>query len=218
MHLIGQLGFGAMHPQSGEVIVHTLTKDKKTKELVPSKVVVKNPSTAIKAGMGYIAKNRDTEALILDAPIRENILLPSLDQISHYTFINPFEEDRIVDKEMKDLAIKAHSKNTYVFRLSGGNKQKVSFAKWTAAKSEVIIMDCPTRGVDVAVKQAMYRIINDMKKQGKAILLISEEMSELIGMADRIEIMNDKNKDAKIVKEFMRSKDLKETDIIDYML
>lgn len=218
MHLIGQLGFGAMHPQSGEVIIHTLTKDKKTKELVPSEVVVKNPSTAIKAGMGYIAKNRDTEALILDAPIRENILLPSLDQISHYTFINPFEEDRIVDKEMKDLAIKAHSKNTYVFRLSGGNKQKVSFAKWTAAKSEVIIMDCPTRGVDVAVKQAMYRIINDMKKQGKAILLISEEMSELIGMADRIEIMNDKNKDAKIVKEFMRSKDLKETDIIDYML
>ena len=119
---------------------------------------------------------------------------------------------------MKNLSIKAYNRNTYVSRLSGGNKQKVSFAKWTACGSDVIIMDCPTRGVDVSVKQAMYGIINQMKQEGKAILLISEELSELIGMSDRIVIMSDKNRNAKIVKEFERSADLKQTDIINYML
>ena len=218
MHLIGQLAFGARNPQSGEILVKAKVKDKKTKEVVEKELPVKSPSKAISYGIGYIAKNRDTEALILEAPIRENILLPSLDKLSKFTFINPKSEDELVDEQMKSLSIKANSSKTYVSRLSGGNKQKVSFGKWTAAKSDVIIMDCPTRGVDVAVKQAMYAIISDMKKQGKAILLISEEMSELIGMSDRIEIMNEKNKETRIVKEFLRSKDLKETDIIEYML
>jgi ribose transport system ATP-binding protein len=218
MHDIGQLAFGARHPQSGEVIVHHIVKNKKTKEDEVVESLVKSPSQAIKCGIGYIAKNRDTEALILDAPIRENILLPSLDQLSKFTFINPKTEDELVDKQMKSLAIKARTPKTYVFRLSGGNKQKVSFGKWIAAGSDIIIMDCPTRGVDVAVKQAMYKIINEMKQAGKAILLISEEMSELIGMVDRLEIMNEKNHESKITKEFMRSKDLKETDIIGYML
>lgn len=218
IHLIGQLGFGARHPEGGEVILHCQRKNKKTKEMEKIELNVKNPSTAIQNGLGYVAKNRDTEALILEAPIRENILLPSLDKLSHFSFINPKEEDRIIKEQIENLSIKCNSEKTYVSRLSGGNKQKVSFAKWLANGSEVIIMDCPTRGVDVAVKQAMYKIINDMKKDGKAILLISEELSELIGMSDRIEIMSEKNKEAKIVKEFLRSKDLKETDIIDYML
>lgn len=204
MHLIGQLGFGVRKPFSGKIIANGTE--------------VKNPNQAIKNKVGYISKNRDTEALILDAPIRENILLPSLDKLSKFTFINPKTENEVVDKEMKNLSIKAYNRNTYVYRLSGGNKQKVSFAKWTAAGSDVIIMDCPTRGVDVSVKQAMYGIINQMKKDGKAILLISEELSELIGMSDRIVIMADKNKNAKIVKEFERSADLKQTDIIEYML
>ena len=218
MHLIGQLAFGARKPKNGKILINTLVKDKKTKEIHKEFVEVKNPSKSIKAGMGYVAKNRDTEALILNAPIRENILLPSLDKLSKFSFINPKSEDELVNKQMKSLSIKARNSKTYVYRLSGGNKQKVSFAKWTAAGSDVIIMDCPTRGVDVAVKQAMYKIINDMKKEGKAILLISEELSELIGMSDRILIMNDHNKEARISKEFTRSKDLKETDIINYML
>lgn len=204
MHLIGQLGFGVRHPESGKIFGNG--------------VEIKNPNQAIKNKIGYISKNRDTEALILDAPIRENILLPCLDQLSKFTFINPKTENEIVDKQMKNLSIKAYNRNTYVYRLSGGNKQKVSFAKWTACGSDVIIMDCPTRGVDVSVKQAMYGIINQMKQEGKAILLISEELSELIGMSDRIVIMSDKNRNAKIVKEFERSADLKQTDIINYML
>ena len=84
----------------------------------------------------------------------------------------------------------------------------------TAKGSEVIIMDCPTRGVDIGVKQAMYSLIELMKKEGKAILMISEELSELIGMADKMIIM----KDFKVTKEFMRSPELKQTDIIEYMI
>lgn len=200
MHTIGHIGFGVIKPAKGEVICKGQN--------------ITNPTKAISLNVGYISKNRDTEALILDAPIKENILLPSLDKISKFTFINPKTENEIVNEQIKNLSIKCNSSKTYVSKLSGGNKQKVSFAKWTANKSEVIIMDCPTRGVDVAVKQSMYKIINEMKKEGKAILLISEEMTELIGMADRLIIMNN----YKIAKEFSRNKDLKETDIIEYML
>ncbi len=200
MHTIGQIGFGARKTTSGEVL-------RGGKQ-------VTSPSKAIKLGIGYVSKNRDTEALILEAPIKANILLPALSQLSKFTFINPKTEDEIVNDEMSRYSIKAPTSKTYVSKLSGGNKQKVSFAKWTASNADVIIMDCPTRGVDVAVKQAMYKIINDMKNQGKAILLISEEMTELIGMSDRLLVM----KDFAVNKEFMRSPDLSEHDILEYML
>ena len=112
------------------------------------------------------------------------------------------------------MRIKCHSGKQLVNTLSGGNKQKVSFAKWYAKGSDVIIMDCPTRGVDIGVKQSMYMLIEQMKKEGKAILMISEELSELVGMADKILIM----KNFEVTKEFMRSPDLKQTDIIEYMI
>lgn len=225
MHTIGQLAFGVRKPSSGSVIRNgvcvkesrlsrLLKKNKTDVESIKDGVKVKSPTSAINMRIGYVSKNRDTEALILDAPIRENIVLPSLDKISKFTFINPKTENEIVDKEIERYSIKCNSSKTYVSKLSGGNKQKVSFAKWTANDSEVIIMDCPTRGVDVAVKQAMYKIIGDMKKEGKAILLISEELTELIGMSDRLLIMNN----YEVKKEFLRSPDLKETDIIDFML
>lgn len=120
----------------------------------------------------------------------------------------------MADGEIESFRIKCGDGKQWVNTLSGGNKQKVSFAKWTAKGSDVIIMDYPTRGVDIGVKQFMYGLIADMKKQGKSILLISEEMAELIGMADKIIIM----KDFAVTKEFMRSKDLSETDMIEYMI
>ena len=120
----------------------------------------------------------------------------------------------MVNREVDNYKIKCKTPKQAVNTLSGGNKQKVSFAKWTAKDSDVIIMDCPTRGVDIGVKQAMYGIIADMKKSGKAVILISEELSELIGMADKIIVM----KDYAISAEFMRSPDLKETDIIGTMI
>jgi ribose transport system ATP-binding protein len=162
---------------------------------------ITSPQQAIASGIGYISKNRDTEALILQGSIGDNIALPSLPFLSHLSFISPHREKSLINTEIERFAIKCTGGRQWVNTLSGGNKQKVSFAKWTAKDCDVFIMDCPTRGVDVGVKQSMYAFIAEMKKQGKAILIISEEMAELIGMCDRIEIM----KDFKISHEFKRS-------------
>ena len=175
---------------------------------------VKTPVQAIKQGIGYISKNRDLEALVLDASIEENIVLPSLTSLQKGIAILPKDEHELANREIDALRIKCHSGKQLVNTLSGGNKQKVSFAKWYAKGSDVIIMDCPTRGVDIGVKQSMYMLIEQMKKEGKAILMISEELSELVGMADKILIM----KNFEVTKEFMRSPDLKQTDIIEYMI
>lgn len=200
MHEIGRLAFGLEKPERGEVL-------RNGKKLTSC-------HEAISAGVGYISKNRDTEALILEGSIQDNITLPSVADLAKATFISPVKEKNMAAKEIEAFRIKCSDGNQWVNTLSGGNKQKVSFAKWTAKGSDVIIMDCPTRGVDIGVKQFMYELIAEMKKQGKAILLISEELAELIGMADKIIIM----KDFKITKEFIRSEDLSETDMIEYMI
>lgn len=200
MHEIGRIAYGIEKPEQGKVL-------RKGKE-------IKTPLQAIESGIGYISKNRDTEALILAGSIQDNIVLPSLKSLEKGGVIRPGEEKRLSDHEIEAFRIKCGSGKQYVNTLSGGNKQKVSFAKWTAKGSDVIIMDCPTRGVDIGVKQAMYSLIEEMKKEGKAILMISEELSELLGMADKLVIM----KEFKVTKEFLRSPDLQQTDIIEYMI
>lgn len=200
MHEIGRIAYGIEKLDGGKVL-------REGEE-------IKTPLQAIQSGIGYISKNRDTEALILAGSIQDNIVLPSLKALEKGGVIKPGDEKKLSDNEIEAFRIKCNSGKQYVNTLSGGNKQKVSFAKWTAKGSEVIIMDCPTRGVDIGVKQAMYSLIEEMKKEGKAILMISEELSELVGMADKLIIM----KDFKVTKEFMRSPDLQQTDIIEYMI
>ena len=200
MHEIGKAAFGLVKVKNG-----TVSRGGK---------IIKSPKAAIKNGIGYISKNRDSEALMLGAPIGDNIVLPSLSDLNRFCFVNPVAEKRLAKSGMDALNVKAKGPKQYVNTLSGGNKQKVSFAKWMAKGCDVIIMDCPTRGVDIAVKQAMYATIAEMKKQGKAIIMISEEMAELIGMVDKLIVM----KDFAVTKEFTRSPDLKESDIIEYMI
>lgn len=200
MHEIGRAAFGLEKLSSGSVV-------RGGKE-------IHNCYQAINSGIGYISKNRDNEALILEASIGDNIVMPSIPALSHGTFISPAAEKKLADNEIEAFRIKCHSGKQWVNTLSGGNKQKVSFAKWTAKGSDVIIMDCPTRGVDIGVKQSMYALIAEMKKQGKAVILISEEMAELIGMADKIIIM----KDFAVSGEFMRSEALSENDMIEYVI
>lgn len=200
MHEIGRAAYGLEHLEGGRVRM--------------GNHVVHGCLDAIEHGIGYISKNRDTEALIMEASIQGNIVLPSLSALQRAGFISPASEKKLSDTQIDALRIKCGSGKQYVNTLSGGNKQKVSFAKWLAKDSAVLIMDCPTRGVDIGVKQAMYALIDQMKHEGKAILMISEELSELIGMADRIIIM----KDYQVTKEFERSADLKQTDMIEYMI
>ena len=200
MHEIGKAAYGLQKLEKGQVLRNGKP--------------IRNCLQAIESGIGYISKNRDLEAIILDAPIQTNIVLPSLTSLTRGGFIRPKDEKKLSDAQIETFRIKCGSGKQYVNTLSGGNKQKVSFAKWTAKGSDVIIMDCPTRGVDIGVKQAMYSLIEQMKNEGKAILMISEELSELIGMSDRLIIM----KDFEVTAEMERSADLKLTDIIEYMI
>lgn len=178
-------------------------------------VVINDPHTAVENRMGYLSKNRDTESLGLSATIYENIASTGYKINQFLKFLVSYrKENRYVDQQVEELMIKCAGKQAEVNTLSGGNKQKVVFGKWMACDAQIIIMDCPTRGVDVGVKAAMYDIIYRMKKAGKSIILISEELQELIGMSDRILIM----KDGEVTYEAKRSPDLSEHQLIDYMI
>jgi ribose transport system ATP-binding protein len=168
-----------------------------------------------KLKVGYISKNRDTETLILNESIQDNLTISAWNLIRKLKFfILPGEEKKFAMKQIELLKIKSSSRKQLVRELSGGNKQKVSFGKLIGNKSKVLILDSPTRGVDVGVKTTMYQLIYDLKKQGFAIVIISEELPELIGMSDRILIF----KDGKITKEFLRSETLSDTDVIEFMI
>jgi len=203
MHTLGKVLYGEERLAGGKV---TLTQ---------KNVTVTKAEAAVKNGMAYISKDRDRESLALDAPIFQNIAISGLDvnQIVNF-FVSGKKEKQYVNKQVEGLKMRCRSEYQIVRTLSGGNKQKVAFGKWFAKGSDIFIMDCPTRGIDIGVKQEMYRLIYNMKKEGKSIILISEELPELIGMSDRILIM----KNGSISKEFMRSGDLSESEVIEYMI
>jgi len=201
MHTVGRALFGVDKVVDGEVIVNG------------NKIT--SPKTAIKNRVGYVSKNRDQESLGLSATIAENIASTGYKINELFTGIISFKkEGHYVDKQIEDLSIKCAGKNYKVNTLSGGNKQKVVIGKWLASDSQILILDCPTRGIDVGVKASMYQLMYDMKKAGKSIILISEELSELIGMSDRILMM----KDGKVTAERLRVDGLSEHDLINYMI
>lgn len=201
MHELGKVLFANQRTSGGQFTIY----GKKPK----------NESHAMKMRVGYVAKDRDVESLCLNASIRDNIAIAGFSSFSTLKFlIFGFREKRYVKKQIDALQIKCGSMNHYVSTLSGGNKQKVVFGKWIGRGSEILILDCPTRGVDIGVKQAMYQLMYRMKQEGKSIVIISEELSELIGMSDRLLIM----KDGAVAKVFDRSPELSESDVIHYMI
>ncbi len=205
MHEIGRVIFGIEKTLTGEVVLHKDGRD----------VRIDNTVTAVNNGMAYVSKDRDKESIILNSTIRSNIVSPALKILSRTIgFISPAWEKQFSDRQIKAMSIKCRNGKQMVKELSGGNKQKVVFAKWLGTDSDVLVLDCPTRGIDVGVKADMYRLINELKHQGKGIIMISEELMELMGMSDRMMIF----KDGKLAKEFDRSPDLTEQDIIEYII
>ncbi|MDY2913911.1 MAG: ATP-binding cassette domain-containing protein [Candidatus Enteromonas sp.] len=204
MHTLGKALFGNIKMEGGFVYC-----GERLDQLVHSE------SFAMAHRIGYLSKNRDVEALALKASIFDNIAIASINNIAKANFlVFKKDETKLVNEQIRSLSIKCNSAEQLVATLSGGNKQKVSLAKWIANDSEILILDCPTRGVDIGVKQFIYQLLYAMKKEGKSILMISEELPELIGMSDRILIM----KDGQIQKEFTRSPDLTQEEIIQYMI
>jgi len=201
IHELGRLLFGIDKVIYGSVELADGTK-------------ITDANTAVRSGMGYVSKNRDEEAIMLQASIRNNAVLPSLSRLARRGMIAPRKEKTLAQEIIDELRVKCQSMEQKVCFLSGGNKQKVVFGKWIGNGAKILILDCPTRGVDVGVKQAMYQLMYELRCRGNAIILISEELPELIGMSDRIIIL----KNGKISGEFKRSPELSEQDIIRAMI
>lgn len=202
MHEVGKVAFGLTVPDTGVV------------SLPSRNVRITDPKSSIRQKMAYVSKNRDQEALMLTAPIKDNVVLPTFDKLKKGILIAKGSENKLTKEMCTKLEVKMAAISQNVSDLSGGNKQKVVLAKWLGNDSELLIMDCPTRGIDIGVKQAIYRLMEQLKAEGKAILMISEDMPELIGMSDRILIMND----GKITGDFSRDDNLTEADLIKCMI
>ncbi len=150
----------------------------------------KTPYDAIKAGVAYVTEDRKGEGLILIQDVKENTTLANLRAIARSGVIDENKEITVADEYRKTLNIKTPSIEQKVQNLSGGNQQKVSLAKWLFTMPKVLILDEPTRGIDVGAKFEIYNIINDLVSQGMCIIMISSELPEILGMSDRIYIMS----------------------------
>lgn len=162
---------------------------------------LKNTSDAIKQGITYVSEDRKKDGLILPMNISENITISSLEKISSLFKISKKKEIDVSNEFVKKMNIKTPSLNQKIKNLSGGNQQKVSIAKGLMNKTKVLILDEPTRGVDVGAKTEIYEIINSLKKEKVGIIMISSEMPELLGMSDRIMVMHDGIKKGELKRE-----------------
>lgn len=154
-------------------------------------VDVSTVSKAIAAGLAYVTEDRKSLGLILEETIQRNISLANLAEVSRNAILNETKETRVAEDYRKALNIRTPSVFQKVMNLSGGNQQKVVLSKWLFANPEVLILDEPTRGIDVGAKFEIYGIINELSAQGKGVVMISSEMPELLGMCDRIYVMNE---------------------------
>jgi len=154
------------------------------------KLLINNPEDAINAGLGYLTENRQ-DGLLMHMTIPPNITLPSLRRFCRFGFLKHDEEREMAKNYVGDLEIHTPRLDQKVEFLSGGNQQKIALAKWLCSKSKILILDEPTRGIDVGAKIEVYRLINELSRGGAGIILLSSELLEVLGMADRILVISD---------------------------
>ncbi|KXS50432.1 sugar ABC transporter ATP-binding protein [Halanaerobium sp. ST460_2HS_T2] len=174
---LAELIFGYANIEKGEIIY-------KGKKILP-----KSPREAIDYGIALLPEDRKQQGALLDIDVKGNISMAILKKISSYSVVNKKKEKEISSDYRKKINIKTPSLEQTVKNLSGGNQQKVVIAKWLAVNPDLIILDEPTRGIDVGAKFEIYKLINQLVEEGKTIILISSEMEELIGMSDRIMVL-----------------------------
>ena len=201
MHEVGKAIFAASWDRKGTVTLAVGTE-------------INSIPTAIAHSIAYASKDRDNESVILNESIRNNIVLPSLGDLANHGLLSGRKLTKFAEKHASDMQTKMQNVNQFVSDLSGGNKQKVVLARWLGKESDILVLDSPTRGIDVKVKQAIYALMAQLRREGKSIIMISEEIPELLGMADRILIM----KDGVLNGEFLRDPALSEEDLIAKMV
>lgn len=158
-----------------------------------TEIHLKNVSQAIEQGIAYVTEDRKQYGLILNDDIKKNITLSNLKKIAENHIIDENKEIVVAEKSRQQMNIKCSSILQKMVNLSGGNQQKVILSKWIFTEPDILILDEPTRGIDVGAKFEIYSIINNLAKEGKGILMISSELPEILGMCDRIYVMSEGN-------------------------
>ena len=176
---VAQTLFGARKANSGSITIDGQA------------VKIHNPIQAMQHKIGFVTEDRKTEGLLLDFSIQDNIMLTNFDKTCRMGITQPTSENQFVQKFIDQLAIRTTDAHLPVKSLSGGNQQKVVLAKWLGTEPDILILDEPTRGVDIGAKKEIYTIINQLAEAGVAILMISSELPEVIGMADRVLVMHE---------------------------
>jgi len=154
----------------------------------------KSPVDAVRKGIGYLSEDRKVEGILAVRSIKENMTLAELYDLGKHLRLDKRREIRMVDEQIKALSVKTTGREQHIENLSGGNQQKVCLAKWLVTNSKLLMLDEPTRGVDVGARADFYRIIQDLAKKGIGIIVVSSEEDELIGLCNRIIIMRDGKK------------------------
>jgi ribose transport system ATP-binding protein len=189
------LGFaglvGAGRTETARAIFGADPIDSGTIEVFGKAVRIRSPQDAIKHGIGLVTEDRKQQGLVLGMVMRENNTLANLDLLSSLGFIRRREEREVAEKYRADLSIRTPTIEQTVQNLSGGNQQKVVLAKWLFTGSKILIFDEPTRGIDVGAKSEIYKLMNALAAQGVAIIMISSELPEVLGMSDRILVMHE---------------------------
>jgi ABC-type sugar transport system ATPase subunit len=171
--------FGIDNKDSGEIYING------------KKVEIRSTVDALKHGMGLVPENRKEEGLVLGMSVRGNVSLAELKKISKYDFINKKKEEELAEKYINELKVRTPSQEQLVQNLSGGNQQKVVISKWMATNPDILILDEPTRGVDVGAKKEIHMLMSQLAKKGVAVIMISSELPEILGMSDRIIVMHE---------------------------
>ena len=174
--------FGADPKQSGKISI--MGKDGQLHE-----VTINSPQDAVKCGIGYLSEDRRRYGCVVQKSVTENTTLATMEEFTNGIFINKAKEKKVAEKYVNELATKTPTTDQLVVNLSGGNQQKVVIAKWLTRDSDILIFDEPTRGIDVGAKNEIYKLMNRLAAEGKSIIMISSEMTEVLRMSDRIIIM-----------------------------
>ena len=174
--------FGADPKQSGKISI--MGKDGQLHE-----VTINSPQDAVKYGIGYLSEDRRRYGVVVQKSVNENTTLATMEEFTNGIFINKAKEKEVSERYVKELATKTPSGDQLVVNLSGGNQQKVVIAKWLTRDSDILIFDEPTRGIDVGAKNEIYKLMSKLAAEGKSIIMISSEMTEILRLSDRIIVM-----------------------------
>lgn len=213
--ILGMFGIvGAGRTETARAIFGLEAKSTGSIYLHGKQAVIRRPKDAVRAGIGFVTEDRRGEGLSLVMSVRENLTMPFVKKFLKKGILRLSDEQQQTQQMITDYRIKTPGKETRAGDLSGGNQQKIVIAKWIGADSEILILDEPTRGIDVGAKAEIYRLIDKLSREGKSIIMISSELPEILAMSDRILVF----RDGVITAELKDVSSLEEKDVLAHAI